>query len=207
MARFRMTLKALILCAVLPGIASASPAATPREVVETFQAGLLQVMKESAQLDIQQRYDRLYPIIRDSYQTEVMIRIVTGPFWQQASAEQQARLHDGFVRMGVSTLATLFTGYSGQTFNVVDERAGPQETMIVATQLEQPDDNPVPINYVTRRYTGRWYIIDVLLNREISELKVRQSEYRAVLAKDGVEGLIAALNAKADELVATKKPQ
>ena len=164
-------------------------------------------MKEAEQLTTQQRYDQLFPVISNAYNTQLMIRVVTGPFWKQATADQQQRMHDAFIRMGVSTLATLFSGYSGEAFRILGDRPGPQETTIVETQIERQDKKPIPINYVTRTSGDRWYIVDVLLDKEISELRVRQSEYRAILAREGIDGLIGVLNSKADELLlATKKP-
>ena len=47
-------------------------------------------------------------------------------------------------------------------------------------------------------------ILDVVVEQGISELAVRRSEYRLVLKEKGVEGLIDALNRKADELMASK---
>ena len=45
-------------------------------------------------------------------------------------------------------------------------------------------------------------IVDILLDNSISQLAVRRSEYRRLLGKKGVDGLIAALNGMSDELIA-----
>ena len=81
------------------------------------------------------------------------------------------------------------------------ERPGPQKTQIVMTKLLKSDKSTVDIAYVTRRFKEGWKIIDVIVDSGISELKVRQSEYRQVLKKEGVPGLISLLNNKADELI------
>ena len=52
-----------------------------------------------------------------------------------------------------------------------------------------------------RPVKGRWRIVDVLLDGSISELAMRRSEYRRVLKKNGVDGLIQTLNSKAAQLV------
>jgi phospholipid transport system substrate-binding protein len=131
-----------------------------------------------------------------------MVRIASSTYWAQATNDQKRRLLSAFKRMGGTTLATLFSGYSGESFEVLGERSGPQDTMIVTSQILRPGKKSISINYVTRRYDDRWYVIDVILDKSISELTVRQSEYRSVLQKEGVEGLINLLDGKANELAA-----
>ena len=43
--------------------------------------------------------------------------------------------------------------------------------------------------------------VDVVVDDGISELEVRRSEYRLLLENKGIDGLIRALNAKADQLM------
>jgi ABC-type transporter MlaC component len=44
---------------------------------------------------------------------------------------------------------------------------------------------------------------DIYLDGTISEVATRRSEFAAILKNDGIDGLIAALNRKADILTAT----
>ena len=74
--------------------------------------------------------------------------------------------------------------------------------MLVKTRLVRPGDAPARLTYVVKEYKGRWRIVDILLDDDISELAVRRSEYRRLLKKNGVDGLIATLNDKAAGLVA-----
>jgi len=48
-----------------------------------------------------------------------------------------------------------------------------------------------------------WLISDIYLDGAISEVVTRRSEFAATLKNDGVDGLIAALNRKADILTGT----
>ncbi len=103
--------------------------------------------------------------------------------------------------MNISTLATLFSGYSGQTFRTRAQKKGPQETIIVGTELVDPDGSTVELDYVTKQTNGKWLIVDVIVDGGISELTVRKSEYSLVLRQKGIQGLIDVLNSKADELI------
>ena len=63
--------------------------------------------------------------------------------------------------------------------------------------------SPVALDYVTRQAGDRWQVVDVYLTGTISELATRRSEFAAILKNEGIDGLIAALNRKADLLTGT----
>ena len=194
---------AIALCVCLffssPNLQAAEP--TPSDIVGEFQAQLLQVMKEAKNLSVRERFDRLSPSVDSGFHIQLMIQIATGIYWKEATTSERIQLVEAFHRMSVSTLATLFDGYSGEVFKLVKESPGPQKTQIVMTKLWKLDKSTIDIAYVTRRFKEGWRIIDVIVDSGISELKVRQSEYRLVLKNEGVSGLISLLNNKADELI------
>jgi phospholipid transport system substrate-binding protein len=61
----------------------------------------------------------------------------------------------------------------------------------------------VKIDYLMRRNGDTWLISDIYLDGAISEVATRRSEFGAVLRTGGIDGLIAALNRRADMLTAT----
>ncbi len=196
------TLKILL---VLVGVLTALPAAAQedpaRAVIERFQEILLAVMKEAKSVGVTGRYQRLQPGIEEAFHLPLMIRVATGSFWRKADKEQRSRLVAAFKRFSISTYANRFDGYSGQVFEIVDQRPGPQKTVLVKTRIVSQGDSPVRLTYVVKEFKGQWRIVDILLDDDISELAVRRSEYRRLLKKKGVDGLIATLNDKADGLV------
>ncbi len=131
-----------------------------------------------------------------------MAGLSAGQYWNQADSNQQNRLVEAFTKMSTATLATLFSGYSGEQFTIVGERSGPQGITFVDTSLKVPGrDKNVSISYVARKFEGDWLLIDVIVDGGISELKVRMSEYRQTLNKGGIEALIDLLNNKAKSLL------
>jgi phospholipid transport system substrate-binding protein len=179
----------------------AAAAGAPSEVVEAFQANLLQVMKEAEKLNVKQRFDRLAPSVERAFHLPLMVQIATANHWKSATPSQRVQLVSAFRRMSVSTLATLFDSYDGESFSLVGEKPGPQNTLLVITKLTKSDKSTVDIAYVARKFDDGWRMIDVIVDNGISELKVRRSEYAYVLNTDGVPGLIKLLNGKADELI------
>ena len=192
--------------AVLFFLVAAVPAGAaevePRVLVERFQGNLLTVMKEAETLGAKGRYNRLLSSIEETFYLPLMIRIASGPYWKGANQTQRSRLISAFRRMSVSRVATLFDAYAGETFEAIGEKPGPQNTLLVETRIVIPDKPPVNLIYVAKTIKERWRLIDVIVDDGISELSVRRSEYRRVLQIEGVDGLIATLNKKADELIA-----
>ena len=189
----------LVIIFIAPAVNAAEMTAS--KVVERFQASLLEVMKEANTLSVQQRYARLRSSVEKSFHLPLMIQIAVSNHWKDSTTSERRQLVNAFRRMSISILATLFDGYSGETFKLVEEKPGPQNTTLVVTKLVKSDQSTVEISYVTRQFKNGWRIIDVILDRGISELMVRRSEYRLILKNRGVAGLISVLNGKAGELV------
>jgi phospholipid transport system substrate-binding protein len=102
--------------------------------------------------------------------------------------------------LSVATYAARFNGFSGESFETLGQRQGPRDMTLVDTRIVRTDGPPVPITYVMAERDGEWRIVDVLLDKSISELAVRRSEYNQVLRTSGTEGLTETLDEKAAEL-------
>ncbi len=201
MNRLRFFLFAALLALATPP-AKAETDGEPARVVTAFHDTLLDVMKNARALRVKGRYEKLAPRIEQSFHLALMAQVGAGSYWRKATEAQTDRLVAAFSRLSISTYASQFDGYSGQSFETQGEKPGPQKTVLVKTQIIDPGSDPVDLTYVTREIKGQWRIIDVLLDTGISELAVRRSEYRRILKTGGIDGLIRTLNAKADQLLA-----
>ena len=61
----------------------------------------------------------------------------------------------------------------------------------------------IKVDYLMRKNGDSWLISDIYLDGAISEVATRRSEFAAILKNEGIDGLIAALNRKADVLTGT----
>jgi len=176
----------------------------PQLITQKFQNSLIDVMKTANKTTVQQRFDALKDIISKSFHMPLMAQISAGKNWKPATRTEKRNYTEAFHRMSIATLATLFDGYSGETFEQINDNPGPQKTRLIVTQLVKNDKSTVKISYVMRKFTNGWRIIDVILDDGISELMVRRSEYRQVLKKSGLKGLTTLLTNKADELLSSR---
>jgi phospholipid transport system substrate-binding protein len=166
----------------------------PVRTVEKLHAALLAVMKDAKKLGYQGRYERLAPVLKETYDTPFMAEKSVGRHWKEASPTDQAELVATFTRFMVSNYAGRFDGYSGQTFRIVSEEASAQGSVLVRTRLSDPPGEDVQLDYRLRETGGSWKIIDVYLNGTVSELALRRSEYVSLITRDGWQGLISALD-------------
>ena len=95
-----------------------------------------------------------------------------------------------------------FDSYAGQKLEVTGEQPAPAGVM-VRSQIVKANGEPVKVDSMMRRSGDAWLISDIYLDGAISEVATRRSEFAAILRTDGVDGLIAALNRKADMLTGT----
>jgi len=187
---------------VLAGLLSpASPAAAAgsSEVIQQFYAQLLDTMKNAAQLGPKGRYQRLEPLVARTFDVPFMARLSIGPQWGSLTLDQKKRAAQAYARYVAATYATRFDGYSGERLEVLGEQKVRRGT-IVRSQIVKSDGEPVAINYLVHDNAVGNQIRDVYLSGTISELATRRSEFATILRTGGIDGLIAALNKKADDL-------
>jgi phospholipid transport system substrate-binding protein len=98
--------------------------------------------------------------------------------------------------------ADRFDSYAGQKLEVTGEQPAPSGVM-VRSQIIKASGEPVKVDYMMRHNGDSWLISDIYLEGSISEVATRRSEFAAILRGEGIDGLIAALNRKADILTAT----
>ena len=71
---------------------------------------------------------------------------------------------------------------------------------IVETRLILTEGSPIALNYLLRQTPAGWRIVDIYLAGTISELARRRDEFASIIRNQGVDGLIALLKRKNQEL-------
>jgi phospholipid transport system substrate-binding protein len=163
---------------------------------------LLSTMKDGRILGQSGRFTQLDPVIRRSFDIASMARLSVGPSWAGLSEAQRQQMTESFARYISATYADRFDSYAGQKLEVTGERPAPSGVM-VKSQIIKANGEPVKVDYMLRRNGDSWLIADIYLDGAISEVATRRSEFATILRNEGIDGLIAALNRKADILIGT----
>src|SRR5437899_1024113 len=196
-----LRLGVLVVLAILSGRADAMPA-NGGNIVQGFYDALLNTMKNGRTLGQSGRFTQLEPVIRRIFDIPSMARLSVGPFWPTLTEVQRQQVTESLGRYISAIYADRFDSYSGQKLQVTGEQPAAAGLM-VRTQIVKVNGEPVNVDYMMRRNGNSWLISDIYLDGAISEVATRHSEFAAILKNEGIDGLIAALNRKADILTGT----
>ena len=172
------------------------------DTVQGLCDALLSTMKNGRTLGQSGRFTQLEPVIRRTFDLPSMARLSVGPSWATLTETQRQQVTESFGRYISAIYADRFDSYAGQKLQVIGEQPAVAGIM-VRSQIVKADGEPVKVDYMMRRYGDNWLISDIYLDGAISEVATRRSEFAAILKSQGIDGLIAALNRKADILTAT----
>jgi phospholipid transport system substrate-binding protein len=172
------------------------------DTVQALYDALLSTMKNGRTLGQSGRFTQLEPVIRRTFDIPAMARLSVGPSWTSLTEAQRQQVMESFGRYISAIYADRFDSYAGQKLQVTGEQPNATGVM-VRSQIVKANGEPVKVDYMMRRSGDSWLISDIYLDGAISEVATRRSEFAAILKKEGIDGLIAALNRKADILTAT----
>jgi phospholipid transport system substrate-binding protein len=189
-----------VLLATLLVVHPAPPRAaeTPTATVERLNTALLETMKSAGELGYQGRYQKLAPVLNETFDFPTMARIVLGTHWSSISSGQQADFIEAFADYSIGVFANRFNGYEGERFEILGEQPARRGAVLVQNQIVQGDGKTIAINYLARPTEGgdNWQIVDTILGGAYSELATRRSEYDGIVEKTGIVALIQALESK-----------
>jgi phospholipid transport system substrate-binding protein len=207
--RFRITRRDLMvgrskfcLALLLMAVQLAQPAAAasdPQEVVRSFYGVLLSNMRDGRVLGESGRLPRLAPVVDRTFDIPAMARLAVGPSWTNLNPAQQQQLIAAFGHYVAATYADQFDTYSGDQLQVTGQRPHGAD-VIVETRIVTSKGEATRLDYLMRPDQGIRRISDVYLDGSISQLAVHRSEFHSILQREGVEGLVMALNRKVDLL-------
>ena len=170
--------------------------------VQGLYDALLSTMKNGGTLGGSGRFAKLAPVIRASFDVASMARLSVGSYWTGLSEAQRQQVTESYGRYISAIYADRFDSYNGQKLEVASEQSAPFG-LLVKSRIIKSNGEPVEVDYVMRHNGESWLIEDIFLDSAISEVATRRSEFSAILKTQGIDGLIAALNRKADILTGT----
>jgi phospholipid transport system substrate-binding protein len=195
------TLAAVLGLAMVSYPAHAAPA-SGGDTVQSLYDALLSTMKNGRTLGQSGRFKQLEPVIRRTFDIPSMARLSVGSSWATLTEAQRQQVTESLGRYISAIYADRFDSYAGQRLQVTGEQLAAAGVM-VRSQIVKTNRELVTVNYMMHRNGNSWLISDIYLDGAISEVATRHSEFAAILKSQGIDGLIAALNRKADILTAT----
>jgi phospholipid transport system substrate-binding protein len=178
---------------------AASPGPGPSELVQHLYAELLDTMQHAQALGVKGRYQKLEPTIFKTYDVPFMAKLTIGPLWAGLAPDKKQQAAKAYGRYITAVYASQFDGYAGEKLEVLGEQKI-KRGMMVKSRIVKSDGEPVTLNYLVHDNEIGWQIRDVYETGTISQLATQRSDFSQILRTGGIDGLIAALNKKADDL-------
>ena len=177
-------------------VASAqAPVRTPTELIEYLHDALIDVMNDGESLGFSGRFERLKPVIEEVDDLPYIARLTMGNHWKALTNQQKTLFIETFSELSISTYASRFTRYSGQTFAITDVADLSRGGVQVRSILTGSRGKKTHLDYLLKQRNGQWKVINILAEG-VSDLAVKQSEYSALLTDEGFDGLINKLKEK-----------
>ena len=128
---------------------------------------------------------------------ERMSRLVLGKKrWKSSSTEQRERFVSAFRSLLVRTYAALLSEYQGQPLTYLDPVPRKREDeIVIPAQLDLSGGQTARIEYAMQGTGTDWKVFDVRVDG-VSLVKNYRSSFRSEIARHGIDGLIARLEAK-----------
>lgn len=195
-----------LLTAVFLGVASgAGAAAAPDELVRQTTDKVLAELtakRDALKADQSKLYALVDEIILPHFDFERMSRLVLGKYWRDATPEQQKQFMAEFKSLLVRTYATALFEYTGQkiVYKPFHDAQG-DGNAVVKTEVQPSDGPAVPLHYSLAKSSddGNWRVFDIRIDG-ISLVTNYRTTYGRTIQRQGMDGLIASLTQKNQEL-------
>lgn len=179
--------------------ATAHAEATAAGRVEAFHADLQAIMQAGPELGYQGRYDKLLPLIRETFDLPVIARVVLGQHWRELSDDRQQQFIDVFTQLTVATYADRFNSYDGETFKHLDTETLNNNRQVVKTGMQTAAGETVRFDYLLQKRDDHWRIVSVIA-KGVNDLSLKRAEYTAIIQEDGFAALLDKLRDQIDRL-------
>jgi phospholipid transport system substrate-binding protein len=184
-----------------PARAGSSDDASATAPIEQLDGALLAAMKAGAGTPFDDRYRALSRVIEQVFDLDAVLAASIGLSWATLPVEQKATLAAAFRRYTVSSYATNFDSYHGQSFQVSPTvRVLASDEVVVNSRLLRADGSSIALDYVMRRGPEGWRAVDMLTAGTISRVAVQRSDFRGLLNAGGAPALVAGLERKVADL-------
>lgn len=182
----------------MPAVAKADDDAATRLVQRTADRMLSALSSRRAEIErkpqlINQLVDN---ILAPHFDFEMITRAAVGRDWNKATPAQQRALTDAFREMLIRTYSKALLKYSDEEIQYASARPGTRsDTVVVETKVRAPGAPPIPMDYRMHKKSGDWKVYDVIIEN-VSLISNYRSQFRATIARAGIDGLIDELQAK-----------
>ena len=182
-------LTALLVIVALIGTRAVSIAAAPESARATVEQMLDGIRKLRTTTDQSARAS-IIASINDSLALRTLAQEALGAQWSRLDAAQRSQ----YVALLAQLLEKIAYPRAAQFFNDVEIKLGAEASkdatrQIVPSTVKRADGSAISINYILERQSGRWRVVDIILDGQ-SLADTVTTQIQAVLKSSSYKGLV-----------------
>ena len=178
---------------------AASSGSAARNLVEQVTSGIIEELTsrgDELQADRGAVFELVDRLVLPHFDFDRMARRVLGKRWKTATPEQQARFVQAFRTLLVRTYAMVVNEYRGQALTYLDPVPRKKDgEIVVPVTIKLTGGQSARVAYAMQGKGTDWKVFDVAVDG-VSLVTNYRSSFRSEIARHGIEGLIARLEAK-----------
>jgi phospholipid transport system substrate-binding protein len=178
----------LLLGAVMPVNAAATPTDTVKLAIEQVIAGL-----KGQSLEREERWASIGRIINDRFDFRSMSQSVLATNWQEATTEEKRQFVEYFSQYLEDTYRTQIESYSDQRVEYLAEQVRNDRATVDTAVVTS--DKRIPITYRLKLTKGKWVAYDVVIEG-VSLVNNYRSTFSAIVKAGGMDGLLTDLEGR-----------
>ena len=186
----------LILFVLAVGADVANAATAPAEQAKITVDAIIGALKDG-NLDEQARREKIEGLVAERFDFRNMSQRVLAKNWKKASDGEKERFVGLFSRLLMNTYLGRIEAYTDERVEFVGEKIRKEKYALVDTRIVT-GDKEIPVDYKMKLDGDQWRIYDVVIE-EVSLVSSYRSTYVEIVQKDGIEGLLAQMQAKLDQ--------
>jgi phospholipid transport system substrate-binding protein len=172
----------------------------PSQLIES-SANILLSGIDSRRAEFRKDPTGLYKLVGETllphFDTPYAAQLVLGQHWRNATPEQRKRFVEAFYQSLLYTYGDAMVDFTADRLKVLPTKvADTDERATVRTEIKRSNGTKVGVNYSLRKVGGEWKAWDVVIDG-ISYVKSYREDYGAEVQQNGLDAVIARLEAKA----------
>lgn len=187
--------------AITPAVQASDPNGATQFLTK-LSGDALQALGASGQA-LEEKEAAVRRLLANNFDLPLIGQFVLGRAWRKASAEQRDQYQTLFREFVLRTYSRRLGGYSGQNFEILGTRPIGKQDMLVSTKISRPSGPPIVAGWRVRRGANGYNILDVIV-AGVSMVVTQRSEFRAVIRRQGIDGLIEVLRLQVTKFSARK---
>lgn len=184
---------AVLLIALLLPVGAALAAAPEEAYIDKLGQQVVTILGDKEMGDAKRKAG-FSKLLTQNFDLKTIGRFVMGRHWRDATPEQQKEYQALFEKMVVTVYTQRFSDYSGQQMVVKGSvpAEGSKDTF-VKSEIRQTDGAPpVAVEWRVRPSGKSYRIVDAVVEG-VSMSVTQRSDFDAIVAKGGIDGLIQEL--------------